>query len=102
MPDDRPLREKLEAMAADRSSPQEADVARVMLENMPGPQPRIKTRRILTREAVMAAPDRVSSARHEVAVRFPSGRWVQMYEDEANWELIKYFGLEVERFGKKV
>ena len=94
MPDSRSLRAKLLAMASQSASPQEAAIARAMLENMPASAGGIETRRVLTREAILTSPAVARAGpRRGVAVRFPTGRWVHMYEDEANWELIESYRL---------
>lgn len=91
MPDARTLRQKLEAMANQTASPQEAEVARAMLANLPETRGGNETRRVLTREEILAAPSHTPTIRRGIAVRFPTGRWVHMFEDEANWELIEAY-----------
>lgn len=56
MPDDRPLREKLEAMANQTASPQEAEVARLMLQSIDRSKAPVQSTRILTRADVLAQP----------------------------------------------
>lgn len=94
MPDERTTIEKLEAMANQTASPEEADVARSMLAAMrsrlAGSGARPKSARVLGREDVMAAPDRdFGGVRRGVRVRFPSGTWMHMYQDEVDWELVE-------------
>ncbi len=50
MADDRSKREKLEAMASQNVSPNEADVARHLLDRLPAP-------RTLSRDEILAHPD---------------------------------------------
>lgn len=99
MGDERSLKEKLLAMANQSASPAEAEVARAMLETLAGAQARIESRRLSMREAILASPDRVIGPRRVVEVRFPSGQWVEMFEDEADWELIQTRRLPYRRDG---
>lgn len=60
MPDDRSLTEKLEAMAAQTVSPNEAAVARTLLERLQAGTARAETPGLLSREAILGAEDDLS------------------------------------------
>lgn len=80
MPDDRSLTEKLEAMANQTVSPNEAEVARLMLERLQARAGRAKSTGALSREDILAAPDRDSPA---ASVRvYHRGMWYVLDEDD--------------------
>lgn len=89
MPDNRPLRAKLEAMANQSISPAEAEIARAILVKLhPVPARGIETRAGLTRAAVLATPDRSGPALRAYRVRMPGGWWALLDEDEVDWALV--------------
>lgn len=61
MSDDRTKRQKLEAMAAQSASPAEAEVARELLRRLDGPVKAGQSGRLLSRDAILASPDRDSA-----------------------------------------
>jgi hypothetical protein len=97
MPDDRPLRDKLLAMASQTTSPAEAEVARAILARLhPIPAPRGETPGGLTRAAIFGAPDRTGPAIRAYRVHMPSGWWVTLDEDEVPWAMVGLHHLEVQ------
>jgi hypothetical protein len=82
MADYRSKIEKLEAMASQTASPQEAEVAGRLLERLRGTQGRVETPRRLTREDIKARPDRRHSS-VTVTIRTRSGTYT-FSEDEAS------------------
>ena len=82
MADNRSLIEKLRAMADQDASPREAEVARRVLARLGGAPDRKETPRGLSRESILAQPDR-DSPREIVHVRV-GGEWVALDRDEYN------------------
>jgi hypothetical protein len=77
-------------MANQTTSPAEALVARAILAKLhPVPARGIETRAGLTRDAVLAAPDRSGPPLRAYRVRMPGGTWVLLDEDEVPWDLVR-------------
>lgn len=81
MPDNRPLREKLEAMANQTDSPEEAEIARAIIMNMIGVHEDKKDPRVLTRDDILGTPDRESAGK-TMRYRTKSGVWYTIDLDE--------------------
>jgi hypothetical protein len=96
MSDDRSLIEKLEAMAAQDESPEEAEVAAAILARMQSRRSSHKgeSTKSLTRERIMAAPNATSLQR---AVRLHMGGTVYLFdEQDVPWGLVHEAGLQAE------
>lgn len=96
MADNRPLRAKLEAMAAQSASPAEAAIAAGMLAKLHAvPAGGIESPRGLTRADILAAPDRSSRPALMYRVLMPGSWWALLDEDEVDWALIKRHHLTI-------
>lgn len=86
MPDDRPLREKLLAMANQTVSPHEAEIAREALERLDAAAGPRKTPGVLTRDDILGSPESETPVR---SIRFysPSAKtWILIDVDaEGDW-----------------
>lgn len=88
MPDDRPLREKLLAMANQTASPHEAEIAREALERLDAAAGPRKTPGVLTRDDILGSPESETAGR---TLRFYSRSakmWITVDPDEA--ELLNF------------
>lgn len=99
MPDDRPLIEKLQSMANQTVSPDEAEIAREMIKRMLGmeePEEEYEKgrsvfqsdndTRVLSREAILATPDR-DKIGGTVRMQAKSGVWYTIDLDEMNIDI---------------
>lgn len=92
MPDQRTLREKLEAMAAQTASPHEAERAREALRRLtPGASLRAF---IQAQPSVKVGPG--------VRVREPDGQWVHYDEADVPWRVVDYYGLRYRVDGEEL
>lgn len=81
MSDNRSLREKLEAMANQTASPDEAEIARAMLAERFASRDNPESPRVLTREQIFAAPDRKTQG-GTMRFRTKGGTWYTIDVDE--------------------
>jgi hypothetical protein len=96
MTDNRPLREKLLAMAAQSASPVEAAIARGMLAKLHAvPAVGIESARGLTRADILGAPDRPGPPPLVYRVLMPGGWWALLDEDEVDWGLVQHHHLTI-------
>jgi hypothetical protein len=90
MADNRPLREKLLAMAAQTNSPEEAQIASAILLRLSRVSAvGTETPQALTRSAILAAPDSSRPSQRAFRVRMPKGTWLLLDEDQVPWDLVK-------------
>ena len=87
--DERTLEQKLEALATNAgATPGEAEVARAMLEKHRARLRDSKTKsRSLSREQILQTPSHMSV--RGVRIRYPSGQWVHLDEDQVDWEMVE-------------
>lgn len=80
-------------MANQTASPEEAEVARGMLARLAEKDPPRhrggETPRVLSREAIFGTPDRTTLPPRGVRIRYPSGTWIHMNEDEVDWQIVE-------------